>query len=95
MKDGESRDEIYKECLMSIYSIIFFGVPHRGIRNDEWLAMVQGQPNQALVEALTPGSQYLEQLFVQFSSAFDYPDSKVISFYETEETQVAQVCGLR
>lgn len=33
--------------------MLFFGIPNLGLRNDELKTIVQGQPNQALIDDLT------------------------------------------
>ena len=78
---------------MSVYGILFFGVPHRGMMIEQWLEMVKDQPNKTLIKTLAPGSSYLKQLHKDFQRAFGYPDSKskIISFFETEESRIAKV----
>ena len=90
MRHGDRSD---KETLMSIYGILFFGVPHRGMMIEQWLEMVKDQPNKTLIKTLAPGSSYLKQLHKDFQRAFGYPDSKsrIISFFETEESRIAKV----
>ena len=88
MREG---DKIDGDGLGSIYGALFFGVPNLGIRNEQWLPMVQGQANEAFIRTLDPGSEYLLQLHQKFLSAFAFSDSCILSIYETEETQVAKV----
>ena len=88
-------NERVKQNLASIFGILFFGVPHRGMDIEPFLRMAGDQPNRQLVEALAPGSAYLEQLDAQFRSAFRFPDSNIVSFYETRFTRVAKVCHSR
>ena len=88
MKAG---DEIDRNNFNSIYGALFFGVPNRGIRIEHWLPMVNGQPNETLVKKLRPGSKYLRELGYDFNAAFTFPDSRIISIYETEKTRTARV----
>jgi protein SERAC1 len=88
MKGG---DEMDRANFNSIYGALFFGVPNRGIRIEHWLLMVNGQPNESLVKKLRPGSKYLRELSANFNAAFTFPDSKIISIYETEKTRTARV----
>jgi hypothetical protein len=75
----------------SIYGAVFFGVPNRGIRNEHWLPMVKGQPNEDLVRNLGPDSKYLRKLHENFRSVFIFPDSRILSIYETKKTRTAKV----
>lgn len=52
--------------LHSILGGIFFGVPNWGIRNDHWLPLVEGRPNEALVRDLGWKSTYLMSLDERF-----------------------------
>ena len=74
-----------------MYGILFFGTPHKGMYIEPFLRMVGNQPNRQLVRALAPGSQYLDQLSERFRSEYQLQDSKIITYYETSETQVAEV----
>jgi hypothetical protein len=80
-----------KDNFNSIYGAVFFGVPNLGIRNEHWLPMVKGQPNEDLVRNLRPNSKYLRTLHEIFRSVFIFPDSKILSIYETKKTPVAKV----
>ena len=75
-----------------VYGLLFFGVPNRGIRISQWLPMVDKQPNESLVRNLEPESSYLRDLKDKFFSAFCYPNSRVVSVYETKKSKTAKVC---
>lgn len=80
---------VHADC---VYGLVFFGVPNLGIRIDQWVPMVQNQPNSALVNALSPGSQYLKILQENFDFYFGrHPNSKILSCYETRRTKTATV----
>lgn len=53
--------------------------------------MVQGQPNSHLVGDLCGQAQYLPTLHEMFCSKFTFGGSKVISIYETRDTQAVGV----
>lgn len=80
--------KLHADC---VYGLVFFGVPNLGIRIEQWVPMVQNQPNSALVNALSPGSQYLSTLQEQFDYHFRHPNSKILSCYETRRTRTATV----
>jgi hypothetical protein len=88
MKNG---DEIDRENFNAIFGLLFFGVPHYGIRIEHWLPMTKGQPNEGLVRSLESESAYLRRLHEDFRAAFDFPDSEIVFLYETEPTRVAKV----
>lgn len=91
MKNG---NEVDRDNFSSIYGALLFGVPNLGIRIEQWLPIVKGQPNENLIRNLAPNSRYLRNLRENFRSAFSFPDSEIISIYETERTRVAKVSSL-
>jgi hypothetical protein len=90
MSEGSQDD---KNNFNSVYGALFFGVPNQGIRIEQWLPIVEGQPNESLIRDLSPESAYLRALQDSFRSTFAFPDSQIISIYETEKTKVAKVKG--
>ncbi|KAI9861034.1 MAG: hypothetical protein M1813_005463 [Trichoglossum hirsutum] len=84
----KSGDEIDKRNFNSIYGIIFFGVPNQGIKIEQWIPMVQGQPNENLIRDLGFDSTYLRRLHDTFRATFYFPDSVIVSIYETERTRM-------
>ena len=54
------------------------------------MQMVQGRPNQALIETIQLGSPYLKKLHKSFQAAFHQSDSMIVAFYETGEMKTAQ-----
>ncbi|KAH0543156.1 hypothetical protein FGG08_002501 [Glutinoglossum americanum] len=87
MKGGVKAD---RDNFNSIYGALLFGVPNQGIRIEHWLPIVNGQPNEDLIRNLGFGSKYLRDLGDEFHLAFSFPDSEIISIYETERTRVAK-----
>ncbi|KAK2022494.1 hypothetical protein LX32DRAFT_698627 [Colletotrichum zoysiae] len=68
------------------YALLFFGVPNLGLRNDQLMTLVQGQPNEALMHDLlvdndSEASAFLKRLADQFSESCK-DRYRVMSFYE-------------
>lgn len=87
-RSQDDTEELHARC---IYGLLFFGVPNRGIRIDQWLPIVKGQPNSELVGNLRPGSSYLTNLQRNFDRCFRDPSSKILSMFETMMTKTAKV----
>jgi hypothetical protein len=77
---------------LSVYGLLFFGVPNQGIRISHWLPIVRDQPNESLVRNLAPGSIYLRNLQDRFCRVFRFHDSRLVSIYETMKSKTAKVC---
>lgn len=86
-----SSDEYQRITASCVYGLIFFGVPNTGIRIEHWLPIVKNQPNEILVRNLRPGSEYLLNLQRNFEAQFTYPNSKILSVFETMRTRTAKV----
>lgn len=84
--------DVEKYMLSSIREIILFGVPNKGMEMEQWLPMVEGQPNESLVRLLSPGSQYLIDLDERFNGVSNVRNLRLVCFYETERSQTAEVC---
>ncbi|KAK1762095.1 ankyrin repeat protein [Phialemonium atrogriseum] len=82
-----ANDRFNAQC---VYGLVFFGVPHQGLLVEPWLRMVNKQPNKGLVECLKHGSRVLQRLDDRFRDAFNFPGSKVISVYETLQSQTTK-----
>ena len=85
--------DVEKYMLNSIREVIFFGVPNRGMEMEQWLPMVKGQPNERLIRLLSPGSQYLIDLDEIFNGISNVRNLRLVSFYETQRSQTAEVCS--
>jgi hypothetical protein len=81
--------------LTSIKMIIFFGVPSRGMHMSHLLPMVKGQPNERLIQLLSPNSDYLSSLNRHFSGIATIREIRLISAYETKLSRTTQVCLVR
>lgn len=84
----EKRHNIF---LSKIKKIIFFGVPNRGMKVAHLLSMVQGRPNESLVQLLREGSEYLSFLDERFSGISLIRKMHLVSVYETQRSQVPLV----
>lgn len=72
--------------LQSCTGICFFGVPHKGLNNNNLLSLVEGQQNAHLINDLREGSTLLHRLYRDFLEGFVNHDCAVTSFYETQDT---------
>lgn len=70
---------------------MFFGVPNKGLENSHLIPMVHDQPNAHLVRDLCGESQYLALLQQTFCMKLKFENSKIISIYETMDTQTVGV----
>ena len=88
MASGDSTD---LENLRATFAIFFFGVPNQGMDIKSLYAMVRGQVNIQLLAACDKNSSLLQELANRFQAVFDFRDSHVISFFETEESPTAKL----
>ncbi|KAK2031148.1 hypothetical protein LX32DRAFT_637474 [Colletotrichum zoysiae] len=65
--------------------VLFFGVPQLGLRNEKLASMIEGQPNQALINALVVDDESEPSAFL-FRMSDDFAQYfrglRVVSFYE-------------
>ena len=87
------RDEKSHDLLRSIYGALFFGVPNQGMEISHLDPMILNQPNHSLIRSLGTDSDLLRKQFRAFVEAFDFYDSEIICFYETEESPTAVKVG--
>lgn len=76
--------DVSRRILEATYGALFFGVPNQGMDISSLIPMVKDQPNQALLHSLGGDSQLLRNQTREFPVAFDFKDSKIICFYETQ-----------
>jgi hypothetical protein len=79
------------QILGRIPMICFFGVPSQGMHTEHLRAMVEGQPNQELIESLSSESKYLPELDIQFSGLAEFRTIRFISVYETKKSLTTRV----
>ena len=71
------------------YGILLFGCPNQGMDVDSLIPMCEGQANLPFLLSLRPSSERLRQLCREFPRRFAFPDSRIISFYETKISPTA------
>lgn len=80
-----------KKILESVKGLVFFGVPHKGMRISHFLAMVAKQPNKDLIdEALSPESTLLPDLDKEFAKIAMGVNQNIRFVYETMESQLTE-----
>ncbi|KAK2605976.1 hypothetical protein QQS21_003602 [Conoideocrella luteorostrata] len=84
---SQSKDENDARLFRVTRGIVFFGVPHTGMKIESLRAMVGDNPNRQLIESLCgENSQFLKQQRSNFSTLLNANAArniKIISFYET------------
>ena len=77
--------------LPRIRGAVFFGVPSRGMAIPDILAMLEDQPNTALVDEISDRSQYLANLERQFRGISYIQRMKLFWAYETKTSPTVEV----
>ncbi len=85
------NDQRIAQC---VYGLVFFGVPHNGLLVEPWLRIVDKRPNERLIADLKADSRYLQRLAQQFNQAFAFPNTRVVSIYETMTSRSAKVWSM-
>ncbi|EHK50529.1 putative ankyrin repeat protein [Trichoderma atroviride IMI 206040] len=85
--DGSDDD---KAIFMSCFALMLFGVPNRGLETSSLMAMVKGQPNEALIRDLSESSRFLSLLQSMFYERFTIDSSRIICVYETQMTPTVE-----
>ncbi|KZL75278.1 ankyrin repeat-containing protein [Colletotrichum tofieldiae] len=83
------------QFLQTCYGLIFFGVPNLGLRNEQLITLVRGQPNEPLVNDLlvdddSEPSAFLKRLGDQFSELCE-GHCRVVNFYECRLSPTIQL----
>ncbi|KAI0125986.1 hypothetical protein BJ170DRAFT_633363 [Xylariales sp. AK1849] len=89
-KKKNYKNEIFKACC----GLLFFGVPNLGLRNEQLLGIVKGQPDEALIRDLkvdqdSEPSSFLERISSQFAECCK-GRFRVISFYELKHSPTVE-----
>ena len=71
------------------YGLLLFGCPNQGMDVSSLIPMCEGQVNLPFLFDLGRSSERLRQLCRAFPKAFAFPDSRIISFYETKLSPTA------
>jgi len=79
--------------LDNVLGAIMFGVPSLGMQQSHLMAMVEGQPNELLVQDLSRegGSSYVRQLHTQFEGLAFLRKARIHWAYETKESPTVAV----
>jgi len=87
------RDKTFFGILNNISGVIMFGVPSLGMHQSHLMAMVEGQPNEFLVQDLSrrDGAPYLRDLNKRFEGVSFLQTTKVFWAYETRESPTVMV----
>ncbi|GLA48100.1 hypothetical protein AnigIFM63604_003194 [Aspergillus niger] len=72
----------------AIRGAIFFGVPSQGMEVSAWKAIVQGQPNEIMINALSSTSDFIPKLTKAFNETLP-EHCRFFWAYETEVTPTA------
>lgn len=83
----------YRSILENLEGAILFGVPSKGMNCSCLFPMVEGQPNQKLIEDLSPDSKFLQTLEEQFHNIAALRSIRLVSVYETLRSKTAKVCS--
>ena len=80
-----------KKILESVKGVVFFGVPHRGMKISHLLAMVANQPNEDLINMnLSRESTLLPELDKDFSKIVMDVKQNIRFVYETVQSQLTE-----
>ncbi|TDZ14739.1 Protein SERAC1 [Colletotrichum orbiculare MAFF 240422] len=79
---GPTYNSLHQYCC----GMLFFGVPHLGLRNDALQSFVQGQPNEALITSIvvddeSEPSHFLARISDDFARCF-HGETRIVCFYE-------------
>jgi len=87
------RDKSVANVLNNIRGAIMFGVPSLGMEQSHLLAMVEGRPNESLVQDLPRegGSNYIRQLNDQFEGLSFIKTTRIFWAYETQDSPTVMV----
>jgi hypothetical protein len=89
------EDPRYLNISTACYGMLFFGVPNLGLRNEQLMNIVQGQPNEALIRDLvvdndSEPSSFLRRISNHFSECCRNR-YRVVSFYERRQSPTVEV----
>lgn len=89
------EDRRYRDISTACYGMLFFGVPNLGLRNEQLMNIVQGQPNEALIRDLvvdndSEPSSFLRRISNHFSECCRNR-YRVVSLYERRQSPTVEV----
>jgi len=93
---ADSRDKSLSSILSNVRGAIMFGVPTLGMDQTHLMSMVEGQPNELLIQALSRdgGNDYIRQLHERFGGLSFLTKTRLFWAYETRQSRTMLV-GLR
>jgi hypothetical protein len=71
--------------------MLFFGVPHRGLRSEELSSIIKDKPNKVIIESLKPESPYLDSMDRSFAEIASSSQWKIWSYWETQLSNTVRV----
>lgn len=86
MKNSDYPDD--KANFLATFGMLFFGVPNTGMNINHLRPMVTGRPNESFILNLAQNTESLRILSRAFRESFDFDDSEIILFFETEYTPI-------
>ncbi|KAL8738211.1 MAG: hypothetical protein Q9181_000982 [Wetmoreana brouardii] len=84
MIEAAAKPEDYGRLLKCVYSIVFFGVPHRGMNTAALEEMTAGEPTKDLIAELKEGSTLINELAEKFPKTVK--DIEILTCYELRDT---------
>jgi hypothetical protein len=90
---AQSNSQNDQTILDSCVGIFLFGVPNRGLNNENMLSLVKEKKSAPFVVNLMEGSELLRSLHNGFLRSYEQRLKAcfVVSFYETKDTNTVQV----
>lgn len=93
---AQGRSQNDKAILSSCVGLCLFGVPNRGLNNENLLSLVKENKMAPFVHNLMEGSELLQALHVAFLRSYKdaLKSCYVVSFYETRDTKTVEVSAM-
>ncbi|OAL04533.1 hypothetical protein IQ06DRAFT_332906 [Phaeosphaeriaceae sp. SRC1lsM3a] len=83
-----SYDKSFSVLRDTIGGMVFFGTPHEGIENSDWIDIWGSEPPGTLIRDLAPGSSLLRQLRDGFQQ--NLRQEHILTVFELQETNTIQ-----
>lgn len=82
------REKSVAQIVQNVVGAIMFGVPSLGMEQSHLMAMVEGRPNEQLVQDLARdgGANYVRQLNTRFEGLTFLRTARIVWAYETRES---------
>jgi hypothetical protein len=80
---ADARDVLNRDTIQKIRGALMFGVPNLGMDQSHLFALVEGQPNESLVQDLSPNANYLMKLDKAFMGTAFLSQVTIFWAYET------------